>query len=323
MPHVLVTGAAGFIGSHVSEALLARGWRVTGLDSFDHFYDPEMKRRNLRLCLTRQEFVLVEGDIRDAAAVDRCLQAGVDAVVHLAALAGVRPSIERPREYQDVNVNGTCCLLEGARKYGVPRFVFASSSSIYGNNPKVPFSETDNVDFPISPYAASKKAGELLCHTYHHLFRIGVTCLRFFTVYGPRQRPDLAIRKFARLIELGRPITVFGDGDSMRDYTYIDDVVAGVLAAVERCRGYQLYNLGNSAPVLLRDLVAAIEEALGKKAVVHYLPEQPGDVERTFAEVSRARADLGFEPKTTLKEGLRKFVAWLRDDMQEMTASVA
>jgi UDP-glucuronate 4-epimerase len=266
---------------------------------------------------------LVEGDIRDTAAVDRCLQTGIDVILHLAALAGVRPSIDRPREYQDVNVNGTCCLLEGARKHGVLQFVFASSSSIYGNSPKVPFAESDNVDYPISPYAASKKAGELLCHTYHHLFGLNIACLRFFTVYGPRQRPDLAIHKFARLIELGQPITVFGDGNSTRDYTYIDDIVAGVLAAIERCHGYRIYNLGNSSPVNLRDLVAAIEEALDKKAIAHRRPIQPGDVERTFADVSRARAELGFEPRTDLKVGLRKFVAWLRSDMQETAASTA
>jgi UDP-glucuronate 4-epimerase len=239
---------------------------------------------------------------------------GVDVVVHMAALAGVRPSIERPVAYQDVNVTGTCCLLEAARKHRVPRFVFASSSSVYGNNPKIPFAETDNVDYPISPYAASKKAGELVCHTYHHLFGLDVTCLRLFTVYGPRQRPDLAIHKFARLIEAGRPITVFGDGSSTRDYTYIDDVVAGVLAAIERCRGYRIYNLGNSSPVSLKVLIAAIEAALGKKAVVHRQAAQPGDVERTFADITRSQAELGYKPNTDLASGLACFVAWLRSE---------
>jgi len=316
MARVLVTGAAGFIGSHVSEALLARGWRVVGLDCFDSFYDPGVKRRNLRTCLANPQFKLAELDIRDAGGLDRCMAEGFDVVVHMAALAGVRPSIERPVAYHDVNVTGTCCLLEAARKHRVPRFVFASSSSVYGNNPKIPFAETDNVDHPISPYAASKKAGELVCHTYHHLFGMDVTCLRLFTVYGPRQRPDLAIHKFARLIEAGRPITVFGDGGSMRDYTYIDDVVAGVLAAMERCRDYRIYNLGNASPVLLRDLVAAIEQALGKKAVVARQPEQPGDVERTFADTSRAQAELGYEPKTPLREGLARFVEWLRAEKE-------
>ena len=314
MAHALVTGAAGFIGSHVSEALLAKGWRVTGFDSLDPFYDPQVKRRNLATCLKNARFAMVEADIRDVAAVDRVMGQGVDVVVHLAALAGVRPSIERPMAYQDVNVNGTCCLLEAARKHRVTRFVFASSSSVYGNNPKTPFSETDNVDFPISPYAASKKAGELLCHTYHHLFDLAVTCLRFFTVYGPRQRPDLAIHKFGRLIEAGKPITMFGDGKSMRDYTYIDDIVAGVMAAIERCRGYRIYNLGNSSPVSLADLIAGIEEALGKKAIVVRDKAQAGDVERTYADITRAQAELGFQPKTEMKAGLARFVGWLREE---------
>jgi len=314
MARALVTGAAGFIGSFVSEALLARGWRVVGLDSFDPFYDPGVKRRNLRACLANGRFRLAETDIRDAEGVDRCMAEGIDVVVHLAALAGVRPSIERPVAYQDVNVTGTCCLLEAARKHRVPRFVFASSSSVYGNNPKIPFAETDNVDYPISPYAASKKAGELVCHTYHHLFGLDVTCLRLFTVYGPRQRPDLAIHKFARLIEAGRPITVFGDDSSMRDYTYIDDVVAGIMAAIERCRGYRIYNLGNSSPVSLKELVSAIEQALGKEAVVDRQPAQPGDVERTFADVSLARQELVYEPRTLLAEGLERFVDWLRSE---------
>ena len=214
--------------------------------------------------------------------------------------------------YQDVNVSGTCCLLEAARKHRAPRFAFAPRSSVYGNNPRTPFSETDNVDFPISPYAASKKAGELLCHTYHHLFGLAATCLRFLTVYGPRQRLDLAIHKFGRPIEEGRPITRYGDGQSMRDYRYIDDVVAGVMAAIERCRGYRIYNLGNSSPVSLAALVAGIEEVLGKKAVVERQAAQPGDVERTYADTSRAQAELGFKPRTDMKAGLARFVEWLR-----------
>ncbi|HSW47064.1 MAG TPA: NAD-dependent epimerase/dehydratase family protein [Phycisphaerae bacterium] len=314
MPHALVTGAAGFIGSHVSEALLGAGWRVTGLDSFDPLYDPAVKRANVAACLGHKGFELTEGDIRDREAAERCMGRGVDVVVHLAALAGVRPSIERPRDYQDVNVTGTCCLLEAARKLGVSKFVFASSSSVYGNNPKVPFAENDNVDFPISPYAASKKSGELICHAYHHLYGMDATCLRFFTVYGPRQRPDLAIHRFSRLIEAGRPITVFGDGSSSRDYTYVGDVVTGVLAAIERCRGYRIYNLGNSLPVVLGDLITAIERALGRKAVIERRPDQPGDVDRTFADISRARAELGYEPKTRLEDGLRMFVGWLRTE---------
>ncbi|MBI4579979.1 MAG: GDP-mannose 4,6-dehydratase [Planctomycetes bacterium] len=310
--HALVTGAAGFIGSHVSEAMLGRGWGVTGLDSFDDFYSPAVKRRNLANALANRRFRLIEGDIRDRGTVDRAIE-GADIVVHLAARAGVRPSIEQPLLYQDVNVTGTSVLLESARQRGLARFIFASSSSVYGNNPKVPFSEDDNVDHPISPYAATKKAGELICHTYHHLFGMDVTCLRFFTVYGPRQRPDLAIHKFARLIEQGKSIPMYGDGGMMRDFTYIDDIVAGVLAAIERCGGYHIYNLGNSKPVALRDLIAAIERAVEKNAVIERLPPQPGDVERTYADLTRVRAELGFEPKTDLAVGLRRFVTWLRE----------
>jgi len=307
-----VTGAAGFVGSHVCERLLEAGWRVSGVDIFDEFYDPAVKRSNVAGCVRHPRFSLIEADIRDEATMSRAVGAGVDVIVHLAARAGVRPSIENPLLYQDVNVRGTCILLEAARRFKIPKFVFASSSSVYGNNPKVPFSESDNVDYPISPYAATKKAGELICYAYHHLFGLDVTCLRFFTVYGPRQRPDLAIHKFARLIEHGEPIPVFGDGSMMRDHTYIDDIVAGVMAAVERCKGYRIYNLGNSNPVSLSELIAAIEAALGKAAQIKRLPMQPGDVERTFADISRARAELGFEPRTDLRTGLAEFVKWMR-----------
>ena len=311
MATALVTGAAGFIGSHLCEALLAAGWRVVGLDSFDSFYEPAVKRRNLTTCSENPLFNLIEGDIRDAAAVENAVR-GVDMVVHLAARAGVRPSIEQPLLYQDVNVHGTCVILEGMRKYGVRRMVFAGSSSVYGNNPKVPFSESDNVDNPISPYAATKKAGELMCHTYHHLFGMDITCLRFFTVYGARQRPDLAIHKFTRLIEEGKPIPVFGDGSMMRDHTYIGDIISGVMRAIEKCGGFHIYNLGESQPISLSDLIAAIETALGKKANIQRLPPQPGDVERTFADISRARGEIGYEPRTALAEGLTRFVEWFR-----------
>ncbi len=309
----LVTGGAGFIGSHLCEALLARGWGVLALDNFDDFYDPAVKRANLRQCQNQQKFRLVEGDIRDGGLLDSLLQdRDIDVLVHLAAKAGVRPSIADPVGYQDVNITGTACLLEAARKYELGKFIFGSSSSVYGNNEKIPFAESDNVDFPISPYAASKKAGELLCHTYCHLFGINITCLRFFTVYGPRQRPDLAIHKFTRLIEAGKPIPVFGDGSMSRDFTYIDDIIAGVLAAIDRCQGYHIYNLGESQPIVLRDLVAAIEKALGKKAVIDRQPLQPGDVDRTFADISLARKELGYNPSTDLAKGLESFVNWFR-----------
>jgi UDP-glucuronate 4-epimerase len=310
----LVTGAAGFIGSHLGERLLADGLAVIGVDNFDDFYDPQIKRQNLKECLKNKNFQLIESDIRDGAAMDKVVGDDIGIIVHLAARAGVRPSIEKPLLYADVNINGTMVLLEAAKKHKVTKFIFASSSSVYGNNKKVPFSEDDNVDFPISPYAATKKACELLCHTYHHLYGINMTSLRFFTVYGPRQRPDLAIHKFAKLIEQGKPIPVFGDGSMMRDFTYIDDIIDGVVTAMKKCAGYHLYNLGESRPVSVNDLIAEIEKALGKKAVKKYLPPQPGDVDRTFADVTMAVKELGYKPNTTIQAGLAKFVQWLRQN---------
>jgi len=308
----LVTGAAGFIGSHLCERILAEGWAVVGVDNFDDFYDPQIKRRNIEGCLKNRNFQLIEADIRDFAAMDAAVSDGVEIIVHLAARAGVRPSIAQPMLYADVNVNGTTVLLEAAKKHNVTKFIFGSSSSVYGNNKKLPFSESDSVDFPISPYAATKKAGELICHTYHHLYEIDVTCLRYFTVYGPRQRPDLAIHKFAKLIEQRKPIPVYGDGTAMRDFTYIDDIIDGTVLAMEKCAGFSIYNLGHSHPITVNDLIAEIEKALGKKAVKKYLPPQPGDVERTYADVTKAAKDLGYNPSTTIQTGLAKFVAWLR-----------
>lgn len=310
----IVTGAAGFIGSHLTERLLKDGWTVVGVDSFDAFYDPPIKRRNIAASLSHPAFRLIEADIRDRAAMKQAVDPGVDVIVHLAARAGVRPSIAEPALYADVNINGTVTLLEAARERGIPKFVFASSSSVYGNNRKVPFSEDDNVDFPISPYAATKKAGELICHTYHHLHGLAINCLRFFTVYGPRQRPDLAIHKFARLIEDGKPIPVYGDGTMMRDFTYIDDILNGIVAAMERCTGYEIYNLGESQPIALSELIAELEHALGKKAIRQQLPLQPGDVDRTYADVSKAESRLDYKPSTNIRTGLAHFVAWFRQE---------
>ena len=309
---VLVTGAAGFIGSHLCERLLGEGWQVLGVDNFDDFYDPQIKRRNIANCLENENFKLVEADIRDAAAMGDVVGSGIDMIVHLAAKAGVRPSIEQPLLYADVNINGTGVLLEAAKEQGIGKFIFASSSSVYGNNEKVPFSEDDNVDFPISPYAATKKACELICHTYHHLYGMSVTCLRYFTVYGPRQRPDLAIHKFARLIEDGKPISIYGDGTMSRDFTYIDDIIDGTVAAIDKCGGFHIYNLGESSPITVNELVVEIEKALGKKAIKEYVPVQPGDVERTYADVSKAAKELGYKPATTIEKGLAEFVGWLR-----------
>ncbi|MHC4545694.1 MAG: GDP-mannose 4,6-dehydratase [Planctomycetota bacterium] len=310
---VLVTGAAGFIGSHLCERLLGDGCVVLGVDNFDDFYDPQIKRRNIADCLKNENFELVEADIRDRAAMNDVVSSSVDIIVHLAAKAGVRPSIAQPLLYADVNINGTTALLEAAKEQKIGKFIFGSSSSVYGNNEKVPFSEDDNVDFPISPYAATKKACELICHTYHHLYEMSLTCLRYFTVYGPRQRPDLAIHKFARLIEEGKPISVYGNGTMSRDFTYIDDIIDGTTVAMEKCAGFNIYNLGESRPITVNDLVAEIEKALGKKAIKEHVPPQPGDVERTYADVTKAVSELGYNPKTKIEDGLVKFVTWLRE----------
>ncbi|HOK66128.1 MAG TPA: GDP-mannose 4,6-dehydratase [Anaerohalosphaeraceae bacterium] len=308
---VLVTGAAGFIGSHLCQRLIAEGYSVVGVDNFDPFYEPAVKRRNLADLLKSNRFELKEGDIRDAAFLEAAAD-GSDAVVHLAAKAGVRPSIEDPLGYADVNVRGTAAVLESARKNKIRTVLFASSSSVYGNSSRIPFSEDDPVNEPVSPYAATKKAGEMLCRTYHHLYGMHIFCLRFFTVYGPRQRPDLAIHKFARLIEAGRPVPIYGDGSAERDFTYIDDIIDGTVSALKACRGFAVYNLGDSCPVRLDDLVSALEEALNKRAERRFLPPQPGDVIRTCADIRKAAEDLGYCPKTSLKEGLARFVQWMR-----------
>ena len=312
---VLITGAAGFIGSSVAARLAGAGARVTGLDNYCDFYDPAIKRARAAGLRAEHGVEIVEGDIRSRADVDRAFDAATpDAVIHIAAMAGVRPSIENPKLYTEVNLDGTVNMLDASVTAGVGRFLFASSSSVYGNNEKVPFSEDDPVDHPISPYAATKRAGELICHTYTHLHALPVTCLRFFTVYGPGQRPDLAIGKFMRLIHEGKPVPMFGDGTTSRDYTYIDDIVDGVLAALDRCAGFNIYNLGGSSPVSLRELIDAIGSALGKTPRVEQLPMQPGDVERTFADTSRSARELGFESRVSLEEGLARQWASVRDE---------
>lgn len=310
MANVLITGCAGFIGSHLCERLIAQGNAVVGLDNFDVFYDRKTKEANIQSLLKSDKFKLIEGDIRNADCVGLICKNSVDVIVHLAAKAGVRPSIEDPVGFTDVNINGTLVMLEAAKKFNIKKFIFASSSSVYGNNKKVPFSETDNVDNPISPYAATKKAGELICYTYHSLYKIDISCLRFFTVYGPRQRPDLAIHKFVKLISEGKPIPMFGDGSMMRDFTYIDDIINGTAAAIEKCSGYEIYNLGESRPVRLDDLIKEIEKALGKKAIIERLPLQSGDVEKTFADVSKAKKMLGYNPSTEIAVGLKRFIEW-------------
>jgi UDP-glucuronate 4-epimerase len=312
---ILVTGAAGLIGSHAAEALRAAGHRVVGVDNFCNFYDRSWKEMNLKCMAASGEAIDVEElDIIDGPGISRLIAAlKPDAILHLAAMAGVRPSIERPAHYANVNVVGTTNLLQAAVSSGVKKFLFASSSSVYGNLARVPFSEEDPVAEPISPYAATKRAGELICYTYWHLYKLPVFCLRFFTVYGPRQRPDLAIHKFTRLISTGKEIPVFGDGSTSRDYTYIDDIVAGILRALERCDRFRIYNLGGSDPVTLSKLIQQIELALGKTAIIKRLPKQQGDVERTYADLTRSKAELGYQPKTSLEVGLKKFVAWFNE----------
>jgi len=309
--NILVTGGAGFIGSNLTERLLREGHEIICLDNFDDFYDPQRKRKNLETALKDSRFRLYEGDLRDEAFLEKTFSAEkIENVAHLAARAGVRPSIRFPALYADVNIRGTLNLLESCRRHGVRRFVFASSSSVYGNNPKVPFSETDSVDNPISPYAATKKAGELICHTYHHLYGLDVACLRYFTVYGPRQRPEMAIHQFTRLIHHGKKITLFGDGNSRRDYTFIDDAVAGTVSALRRENGFEIFNIGESQTTTLIELVRIIEERVGKKALIEYLPAQPGDVERTFADIQKAKEKLEYKPQTDMRAGIQKFVDW-------------
>jgi UDP-glucuronate 4-epimerase len=311
--HALVTGGAGFIGSHLVDALLADGWQVTVLDNFDPFYAASVKDRNIAPHLQHPGYRLVRGDLRDGEALRAGLPGPYDVIVHLAARAGVRPSIEDPVGYQSVNVAGTQHLLELARTLAVPQFVFASSSSVYGVNPRVPWHEDDHVLLPISPYASTKVSGELLGHVYAHLYGIRVIALRFFTVYGPRQRPDLAIHKFARLMLDSQPIPVFGDGTTSRDYTFIDDVVAGIRGAMTYVgSGYEVINLGNNRTVSLMEMIAGIERALGVTATLDRRPEQPGDVPHTWASVDKARALLGYAPQTSFETGLTRFAAWLR-----------
>jgi UDP-glucuronate 4-epimerase len=315
MKSILITGGAGFIGSHLVDRLLSEGnCRITVVDDFNDFYEPAIKRANIAADQSNPNFNLVEADIRDYDALARAFdQTKFDCIVHLAARAGVRPSLTEPRLYVETNINGTVNLLELARAHGIKQFVFGSSSSVYGENEKVPFSEDDPIFKPISPYAATKAAGELICHAYSHLHDLRIVCLRFFTVYGGRQRPDLAIHKFAKLISAGKPIPVFGDGATRRDYTYIDDIISGVRAAIDYDRtNYEVINLGESQTVELRELISLLEKALGKRAEIDRQPLQPGDVPQTFADIAKARRLLGYNPQTQIEEGIKKFVAWFQ-----------
>ena len=315
MKNFLITGGAGFIGSHLVDRLLATDVEhITVVDDFNDFYDPSIKRANIIEHLKDPRYQLNEVDIRDHQSLEQVFKNNnFDCVVHLAARAGVRPSLSEPQLYTETNINGTLNLLELARQNNIKQFVFGSSSSVYGINAKVPFTEDDPIRQPISPYAATKGAGELLCHTYSHLYGLRCICLRFFTVYGPRQRPDLAIHKFARLITQGKPIPVFGDGTTRRDYTYVDDIIDGMMAAISYDkRDYEVINLGESRTVELSELIQLLEKELDTHATIDRQPPQPGDVPQTFADISKARALLGYDPKTQIEDGLRRFVEWFR-----------
>ncbi len=315
MKNFLVTGGAGFIGSHLVDRLLATGAEnVTVIDDFNDFYDPSIKHDNIQDHLKDSRYNIHQVDIRDRTALGKTFAVNnFDCVVHLAARAGVRPSLSEPQLYTETNINGTLNLLELARQHNITQFVFGSSSSVYGINAKVPFSEDDPIRQPISPYAATKGAGELLCHTYSHLYGLRCVCLRFFTVYGPRQRPDLAIHKFAKLLSAGKPIPVFGDGTTRRDYTYVDDIIDGVMAAINYDKtSYEVVNLGESRTVELNELISLLEKELDTHAIIDRQPTQPGDVPQTFADISKARGLLGYDPKTQIEEGLHRFVEWFR-----------
>jgi UDP-glucuronate 4-epimerase len=314
---IIVTGGAGFIGSHLVERLLGQNHEVVCLDNFNDFYDPAIKKRNIEKALSHSNYTLVVGDILDRDLLDKVFAKSFDVVVHLAAYAGVRPSIERPELYQQVNIEGTVNLLECCRQHDVSKFVYASSSSVYGGRKDVPFRETDVVSRPISPYAATKVAGEALCYTYHHLFKLNIHGLRFFTVYGPRQRPEMAIHLFARRMLRGDVIPVFGDGRSARDYTYIDDIVDGVVASIERCAGYEVINIGGSKTTTLNDLVEIIGKRLGVTPRIDRSSDQPGDVPITYADVSFAKDLLGYVPSVGIEEGIDRFCQWIEKQRQK------
>ncbi len=315
---ILITGGAGFIGSTLADNLLERGESVVVIDNFNDFYDPAIKRRNIASAMNNPSYRLYELDIRDGARLATVFETErPDVVCHIAARAGVRPSIEAPVLYEEVNSLGTLNVLEASRKINLGNLVFASSSSVYGLNSKVPFSEEDPLEGPISPYAATKRASELMCYTYSHLFGLQVTCLRFFTVYGERGRPDMAVAKFTRLIHAGSPIPLYGDGSAIRDFTYIGDIINGLVASVYKPMRYEIINLGGSKTVEVRELITLIEKNLGKKALIEYLPPVPGDVPITSADTSKAERLLGFRPQVGIEEGIRRYVKWFLERVEE------
>jgi len=314
---ILLTGGAGFIGSHFCEHLVANDCEVVIIDNFNDNYDVGIKRRNVAPFYNNPRITLIEGDILDGKLLDRLFETHrFGSIVHLAARAGVRPSLRQPLLYEKVNVQGTIELLERAKDHGIEKLLIASSSSVYGSNEKVPSSESDPVDHPISPYAATKKSCELIASTYHHLYGLNISMLRFFTVYGPRQRPDMAIHKFTRLIANGEPIPMYGDGATRRDYTYISDIMDGMYKSLLHCSGYNIYNLGESKTISLKGLIALIEENFGKNAIVNQMPMQPGDVKITCADIRKAKEDLDYNPQIDVEHGIRKFVEWFKTHHQ-------
>lgn len=319
MKTYLITGGAGFIGSHLADTLLEKENKVIVIDNFNDFYNPQIKENNVKHNLNNPNYKLERIDIRDYEAVDKIFAENkIDNIMHLAAMAGVRPSIENPILYQEVNCMGSQNILEAMKKYNVKNIVFASSSSVYGNTKTVPFRETDIVDYAISPYAATKKANEVMCHVYHKLYDFNVVMLRFFTVYGERQRPDLAINKFTRLIMEEKPIPVFGDGSTSRDYTYVKDIIDGIVKSLkyveENKNVYEILNLGESEPITLNEMIKTIEDVVGKKAIIERLPMQPGDVDRTYADISKAKQLISYNPQTSFKEGIKNFVEWYKEN---------
>ncbi|PIY97309.1 MAG: epimerase [Candidatus Kerfeldbacteria bacterium CG_4_10_14_0_8_um_filter_42_10] len=318
MTTILVTGGAGFIGSHICKKLVERGDLVICLDNFNNYYSPLRKIENIKPFLDKSNFLLYVVDVTNKISLEEVFKKHkIDKIVHLAARAGVRPSIEQPLLYQEANVQGTVNLLELSKKYGIKNFIFGSSSSVYGENKKIPFTENDNVDYPVSPYAASKKACELFCYTYSHLTNLNITCLRFFTVYGPQGRPDMVPYRFTDWIYQGQELIRYGDGTTRRDYTYIDDIIQGILLALEKNFKFEIINLGNSQTVELSYFISVIENLLDKKAKIKVLPEQPGDVPITYADISKAQELLGFAPKTKIEEGMEKFVKWYLNNLKK------
>lgn len=311
--YILITGGAGFIGSHLCEKLIDLNHKIICIDNFNNYYNPKIKENNLKNIIDNKNFTLYRLDILNKEKINEIFSAQkINIIIHLAARTGVRPSLSNALLYEAVNVQGTINLLEACKDYGIKKFIFASSSSVYGDNKKVPFSEDDNVDNPVSPYAATKKSGELICYTYHYLYEISILCFRLFTVYGPRQRPEMAIHKFTRHILEEKPIEVFGDGTSSRDYTYIDDIIPGIISSLDKINGYEIINLGNSKPINLLKLINLIEKEVNRKAVIKYADAQPGDVFTTYADIRKAKKMLKYQPETSIEEGIENFIKWYK-----------